>query len=479
VRACLLVHRRRVLVLGISGATWSVLDPLTRQGRLPHLESLRSRGMSAVALSDRAPGEAQYRPQVAWATAATGRTATNHGITRFFHEGRDLRVPTLWDYWLQAGLRVGVHGWPGTWPPKPCSGFIIPSHLARDERAWPPELARLRELEQRNRSAERRGLSPADVARSLRLLAELHRYGVRARTWAALPSLALRMAAGDSEKTALALRQVRLELATDVFIELCRRFQPSFRAFITFLVDFASHRYWRYYEPSRFTPEPAAPTPGLRRAVPDAYERVDLVLGRLLETVADDCIVLVVSEHGMAAEPDSTEVGSFRFVLRPESLASFASADASIAGCPIARWVAFRQPDGGDATALARLGATLSGMRLLSNGRPLLEVWDRDDEVVVRLAVAGAAGAQDDDAGAIVESNGRRTALGQLVRRLGRTRSAMHDGEGVAILAGPGVPRASARDVIRLVDLAPTLLTLAGLPVPPDLEGCALFEHAG
>jgi len=467
--------RRGVLVFGISGATWSAIDPLLRDGELPQLRALSKRGMSAVVMSERAPGDEHYRPQVAWATAATGCTAERHGVTRFFHEAADLRLPTLWDLWTEAGRRVGVYGWPGTWPPRPYPGFLIPSHLARDDQTWPPELAVVRGFEQRHRGAEREGQLLRHLAESARTVRRLRRIGMRTRTLLTLGGCLVRLPTLDEEEAALALRHARLELATDLFAGLCRTYRPDFRAFVTFLVDFASHRYWRYHQPDMFPPDHRRPGRALRSAVVDAYRHADRSLGRLLATMGDDCLVLVLSEHGMAPEPISSEIGDWRIVLRPERLAQMAGADPSIVGCPVARWLAFRQPRGGDPGALDRISENLRSMTFAGSRRPAFEVWNRPDEVVVRLSLSAAEFTGDLET-SYIELGETRAPLGQIARRWGRTRSAMHDGQGVAVLAGPGVAPNGERQLVRLVDIAPTLMTLAGVPVPPHLDGRSFAE---
>ena len=63
------------LVIGIDGATWTVIDRLWERGELPHLRALAGRGSRAVLHT------AYNASPVIWTTIATGRRPRDHGIT--------------------------------------------------------------------------------------------------------------------------------------------------------------------------------------------------------------------------------------------------------------------------------------------------------------------------------------------------------------------------------------------------------------
>jgi arylsulfatase A-like enzyme len=53
----------------------------------------------------------------------------------------------------------------------------------------------------------------------------------------------------------------------------------------------------------------------------------------------------------------------------------------------------------------------------------------------------------------------------------------MHDANGIAVLAGPGVSHIPERQVVKLVDVAPTLMALADISVPQGLDGRPFIER--
>ena len=334
-----------VLVIGVSGATWDVLMPLIRNSKAPNIGRLLDRGCGAPLTSIKAAGDEHYRPQVAWASVATGRIPDRHGVTRFFHEADQLREPTLWDIYNELGLPSGIYGWPGTWPPRPIHGFVVPSHLARDTRTWPPSLGAIKAIDREQQAQERGGGGIVErVFTAGSHVRTLFKLGLRLRTLAGLISIAPTILFGSVEHRRLVLRP-KLEASADFFIQLHKLYRPSLSAFVTFHVDFVSHRYWRYRDPQLFHTAESRTHKRYFNAVDDAYVRLDKVVGRLLTTVGENAIVLLVSEHGMDPEPISTEVGPWYFSIRGPQVRDLAGLDEKLGPYPVARWCVFRPVD--------------------------------------------------------------------------------------------------------------------------------------
>src|SRR6266404_3866602 len=121
----------KLLVIGLDGASFNVLDPLIEKSQLPNLASLIKGGA-------RADLETTFPPitAVAWSSFMTGKNPGKHGIFEFVRRdhrsNRELAVNasfrqgrTIWDLLSDAGKRVIVHNFPCTYPPHEINGLMI------------------------------------------------------------------------------------------------------------------------------------------------------------------------------------------------------------------------------------------------------------------------------------------------------------------------------------------------------------------
>jgi len=140
----------RLLIIGLDGATWDVLDPLMAEGRMPNLRRLVENGASGVLRSTIPP----ITP-AAWTTFLTGRQPGSHGIIDFerydaktnrltFNSTRCLdHVPTIWARLGDRGLRVGSVNVPMTFPAVAVNGFMVSGFETpgpNSDFVYPPDL---------------------------------------------------------------------------------------------------------------------------------------------------------------------------------------------------------------------------------------------------------------------------------------------------------------------------------------------------
>ena len=122
---------RRILVIGLDGATFDVFGPMMDAGHMPNLKRLIAEGTSGILNSTKPP----ITP-AAWTTFMTGKGPGRHGIIDFekydlatntlhFNSNFEIQEKTIWEILSEKGRRVGSISLPMTYPPKPVNGFMI------------------------------------------------------------------------------------------------------------------------------------------------------------------------------------------------------------------------------------------------------------------------------------------------------------------------------------------------------------------
>jgi len=124
-------EHKRVLLIGLDGATWRLLEPLMARGWMPNLARLRAQGAWGVLESTIPPVTAP-----AWTTLQTGVLPGKHGILDFsqyvpgqYHtrlaNSTDIPLPTIWQLVSNAGRRVISVNVPMTFPLRPVDGVAV------------------------------------------------------------------------------------------------------------------------------------------------------------------------------------------------------------------------------------------------------------------------------------------------------------------------------------------------------------------
>ena len=126
----------RVFLLGWDGATWDILRPLMAEGRLPVLQSLMKKGVSGTLQSVFPP-----LSPVAWTTVMTGKNSGKHGIFEFLehhhnplqgkvNSSRAIKSELVWETAGRYGKRTVAGGVPMSYPPRPINGFFVGDFLS-------------------------------------------------------------------------------------------------------------------------------------------------------------------------------------------------------------------------------------------------------------------------------------------------------------------------------------------------------------
>jgi predicted AlkP superfamily phosphohydrolase/phosphomutase len=123
--------RPKVVIIGLDAATWTLIRRWIAEGSMPNLAKLMKAGVSGTLQSVLPP----ITPP-AWTSFMTGKNPGKHGIFHFveternsyamnYANGGSRRSPTVWKLLNAAGFSVGTMNIPFTYPPETLDGFQI------------------------------------------------------------------------------------------------------------------------------------------------------------------------------------------------------------------------------------------------------------------------------------------------------------------------------------------------------------------
>ncbi|MFQ5352405.1 MAG: alkaline phosphatase family protein, partial [Candidatus Binatia bacterium] len=262
-----------LLVVAWDGACFDLIQPFLAAGDLPVLSKFIAEGASRELRSTIPPVTFP-----AWTTFMTASSPDRHGITDFtvrkrgsyslrFVNASDRRQPTIWALMNAADLRVGVYGFPATYPPEGLDGFQICG--------FDTPLGS---------GAASRATHPAHLAGEL-----IDRFG-------GLGTGGPSQARIDSgwHRRALESMSSEIELRTDIALELLGRSEVDVFAVHYGESDTVSHQFWHFFDDA----SPRHRDDGPAGAVARVYREMDRALGRLLEAVGEGADVVLLSDHG-------------------------------------------------------------------------------------------------------------------------------------------------------------------------------------
>jgi predicted AlkP superfamily phosphohydrolase/phosphomutase len=261
----------KLLVIGLDGASFNVLDALIDKGYLPNLAALIKGG-------SRANLETTFPPitAVAWSSFMTGKNPGKHGIFEFVRRDRNSKREmavnasfrqgrTLWDMLGDAGKRVIVHNFPCTYPPRPVNGLLISDFMTpRGKRDFAYPVSLLSELEEK--------FGPYRLHLS-------ETYGSSG------PEGVLNELNDELEYKARVTEYLMNEYEWDAFFQYF------------WGTDRIQHELWHIFDEDhpRHNKEEAAK---YREQVYAYFRRVDEIVGELIARAGQDAFVWVVSDHG-------------------------------------------------------------------------------------------------------------------------------------------------------------------------------------
>jgi predicted AlkP superfamily phosphohydrolase/phosphomutase len=480
----------RTLLIGLDGATFTVLDPLMREGTMPFLRSFLDAGVRSELLSTPNP----LTPP-AFTSMMTGRSPGYHGVYDFIRaeerdgllfftlvNARDVRCETIWSIASRSGRSVTCLNFIAMYPPQPVKGYIVPGFVTS------------RNLKM--------NVYPRDLYQRLKGLTG---FDVKDVSWdidQGRKPLLQGLAEHDYE--AGIQYQIRKERQWFEIAHHLMRTDPCDLTAVVFDgVDKLQHLVWRFLDPRCF---PARPTPGelrVRDLCREYFRQLDRYLAALVEAAGPDARVFMASDHGFGPTDEIFYVnawlrdhGYLRWregtpvedsdSLTAQHLRSHYEAidwdrTTAYARTSSSNGIYIRVADGPGKSGIppsaygavrAKLIDELRGYRDPSARGPVVaQVLTREE------AYPGPCMKQAPDLTLVLRDGGFVSIINAPDWLRPRAEvTGTHRPEGVLFAAGHGIRRGLSLSPRSILDVAPTLLYSLGLAVPADLEGRVLED---
>lgn len=463
--------RKKILLVEVNEVTWNLIDPLIEQGRLPTFAHLKREGAWASPMSVDLPP--QLDPWITWTTVYTGRPQSDHNVFFLQQPPETIRAKRIWEICHEAGLSVGVYGSLCSWPPQKVKGFYVPDTFAPDTATYPESLEPVQKL---NHTYTRSVRLPSDqdgVMFKANLGARLLKLGLSAST----VSRIVRQLGRERRNASLRWQRVALQpiVNFDFFSRLYRRYQPEFASFHTNHVAHYMHTYWKAMQPDLFPQETTdEEISNYCGTIEHGYRTADELLSRMMNLMDSNTVMVVASSMGQKPFVTSLKKGKRVGQLRSlERLVHILGAEGRVRALPTMS-DQFNLYADTQATRELVL-SNLKSVYIDAPERPMFNIDTIENSLTVTLRHYDETSEESRCVFPYrVKDNSFR--FEDLVYGTGMVKSGCHDPKGMMMLYGAGIRRGLRIGECTNLDIAPTLLTLLGLPVPNEMTGRVLRE---
>jgi predicted AlkP superfamily phosphohydrolase/phosphomutase len=478
----------QVIIFGLDGATYTVIDDLVQQGVMPNLQRFMCEGVRAKLASTVPP----LTPP-AWFSLVTGRSPGNHGILGFMQYAdahsnsvqlvntRMLTAETIWSIVNRHGKRAGSLNFVGHKPAPKIDGWVIPGWVSW---RWMKNLS--------------------------------HPAGIIERLKREVPGFDIKSLALDQEEEKKSINGTVMDDYRSWIMPHLEREQQWFNVLSYLLkedpvdllgvvfdgVDKLQHMLWSHLDPALSQADDPEYVRTRKMAL-EYFRKIDDILGETLKRWGDESAIFICSDHGFThsweilylntwfeqqgyltwkpniekvpygfAELDDFDL-FFPFV--PETTKCFVL-NSSSNGIFI-HVKGKRNEWGIEPHEYERFRAELTEGLLTrckdpNTGEPLItHVYTREE------IFAGPNMDNAPDLTITLRDHGfvstRRTDgfHAKRAKPMGT-----HHPDGVFIARGPGIRRNQSVSRLNILDVAPTTLYAMGIPIPQDFQGRVVKE---
>ncbi|MEE4311954.1 MAG: alkaline phosphatase family protein [candidate division KSB1 bacterium] len=465
--------KSRVVLLGLDGATWRIIDKMMEAGRLPNFSRMMKRGSYGNLRSL----EYAVSPRV-WTSIATGKVEEKHGIFDFYNTIKDLNAKRIWDILFERyGDTATVFYWYLTWPPpEDFKNVMVPGFLARDSRTVPEKYAFIKDIEITQKMKIQESYNNVGLIYYIKQALNAWRNGLKLRTmFKALTFMIGRKINNYSELESFhKLMVLKYHIHTDVFLKIMKKDPSDFSAIIIPQPDQLGHKYWHFMEPEDFEQRTGnkVSEKDIKRygnVMWDMYDKIDRFIGDVYKTLNDDDLICVLSDHGFGPVKEiyaSLKIKSKEFL----ELLGLGGA----AHCVSLGFSYFIQIDDADKSdKLDQIKTVIENITLQDEKKKLFEVSKNNDkEIVIKLQdlVLMNPGEAETFMKRKLKVNGKIIDVQNIfISRPDITGE--HEPLGIVLFAGKNIKQGHKLDEGSVLDVVPTILYLKDLPLAKDMDG--------
>jgi predicted AlkP superfamily phosphohydrolase/phosphomutase len=140
------MSKKRVLIIGLDGTTYEILEPYLSQGEFPALKHLMASGSHGTITSTIPPMSSST-----WTSIQTGVNPGKHGVFDYIQKksgtadfeyinAQSIKVPAMWDMIGETGRQSCIINVMMTYPPKDINGIMISGGLTPEgKQCYAPE----------------------------------------------------------------------------------------------------------------------------------------------------------------------------------------------------------------------------------------------------------------------------------------------------------------------------------------------------
>jgi hypothetical protein len=455
-----------VLSLEFNELVPSIMERFMSEGRLPNFKALHD--AAEVFVTDAATTDIKYlEPWIQWVTIHTGIDYEEHGILQL-SEGDKFPGKRIWDVVFDAGQPAWVCGSMNVHCTSAPRGAILPDPWSGHGMGpYPDELAPFFDFVKSN-VQEHTSQKPRMDGRAMRAFARfMLTHGLSYSTVRAIVGQLIRERFGNHRWRRATILD---RLQADVFEWYYRKERPAFSTFFINSVAFLQHRYWRNYDPSVFKVKPSEKD---QRDYGDAvlfgYQQLDAIVGRLLRLVGPEATIVFSTALSQQPHLAHEETGG-KLSYRPHDYAQFLNA------------VGIQGWRGVEPVMVGQFHVRFDDVSAATAAESRLNALRVGEHQALKAYVDGAtvfAGCLVNqkvprDAWLELPGTNERWPFYDLIFQIDLVKSGRHHPDGMLWIRTPGGRHKMHDQKVSLCGIAPTVLSILGLPTPPEMHGDVL-----